>query len=191
MLEARPAPPVIVEASNGRTALAEARIARQQIAIVDYALPELNGLDLIRALKRNVPEMQVLMFTMHDQEDLILSALRAGAKGYVRKSDSVDQLQSAIDALCMNRSYVSCDVPSELLEQALQAKDAVRGTLTSREREVLQLVAEGRINKQIAHILAISVKTVETHRSVLMHKIHCGNTAQLVRYALRNNIVAA
>lgn len=191
LLEARSNPPVIVEASNGRTALAEARVARPQIAIVDYALPELNGLDLIHALKREIPDVQVLVFTMHDREDLVLSALRAGAKGYVRKSDSVAHLLAALEALCINRSYVSCDVSPGLLEQALQTKDIVRGTLTPREREVLQLVAEGRINKQIAYIMDISVKTVETHRSVLMHKIHCGNTAQLVRYALRNNIVSA
>lgn len=191
MLEARSAPHIVVEAANGRSALAEARVFRPHVAIVDYALPELNGLDLIPALKREVPDVQVLIFTMLEREDLILDALRAGAKGYVRKSDSVDQLSAGVDALYANRSYVSCDIPADILKQAQETRHVERGVLTNREREILQLIAEGRINKQIGHILAISVKTVETHRAAMMHKISCGNTAQLVRYALRNNIVAA
>lgn len=191
VLEARPALQVVVDASTGRSALEQARAAAPHLAIIDYTLSELNGLDLTHALMREIPNMQVLMFAMHDREDVVLSAFRAGARGYVRKSDPSEYLLAAVDALSFNRTYVSCGVSPELLEQALQTKQIDRGTLTSREREILQLIAEGRLNKQIANTLGISIKTVETDRSAAMHKLKCTNTAQLVRYALRNDIVAA
>lgn len=191
VLEARPNLQVVAEAADGRTALEEARATQPDIAIIDYSLPELNGLDLTLALKRDVPGIEVLIFTMHDREELVLEVLRAGARGYVLKSDTERHLLAAVDALSIRRPYFSGVVSETLLERFLESSTATQTTLTHREREVVQLIAEGRINKEIAYILDISVKTVETHRATAMHKLKLRTTAELVRYAVRNNIIEA
>lgn len=128
---------------------------------------------------------------MHDREELILEVLRAGARGYVLKSDTERHLLAAIDALSIHRPYFSGVISETLLERFLDSPPTAQATLTHREREVVQLIAEGRINKEIGHILDISVKTVETHRAAAMHKLKLRTTAELVRYAVRNNIVEA
>jgi DNA-binding NarL/FixJ family response regulator len=191
LLETRPNLIVVAEAANGRAALEEARINKPDIAIIDYSLPELNGLDLTLALKREFPKIEILVYTMHNREDLVLDVLRAGARGYVLKSDTERHLLSAVDALSVQRSYFSGIISETLLERALEATRASQAALTHREREVVQLIAEGRINKEISHILQISIKTVETHRASAMHKLKLRTTAELVRYAVRNNIVQA
>ncbi len=180
---------IVGEAAGGRAALEMARETRPDIAVIDYSLPELNGLDLTLALKRELPRIEVLVYTMHDREDLILEVLRAGAKGYVLKSDTERHLLAAIDALSIHRPYFSGAISETLLERFLGSSPAAQVTLTHREREVVQLIAEGKINKEIGHILSISVKTVETHRAASMHKLKLRTTAELVRYAVRNNIV--
>lgn len=180
---------IVAEASRGREALELARETRPDIAVIDYSLPELNGLDLTLALKRELPRIEVLIYTMHDREDLVLEVLRAGAKGYVLKSDTERHLIAAIDALSIHRPYFSGAISETLLERFLGSSPASQITLTHREREVVQLIAEGKINKEIGHILNISVKTVETHRAASMHKLKLRTTAELVRYAVRNNIV--
>lgn len=180
---------IVAEAAGGRAALDLARETRPDIAVIDYSLPELNGLDLTLALKREMPRIEVLVYTMHDREDLILEVLRAGAKGYVLKSDTERHLLAAIDALSIHRPYFSGAISETLLERFLGSSPAAQVTLTHREREVVQLIAEGKINKEIGHILNISVKTVETHRAASMHKLKLRTTAELVRYAVRNNIV--
>jgi len=191
LLETRPNMNVVAEAANGREALEEARVARPDIAVIDYSLPEMNGLDLTLALKREFPNVEVLVYTMHNREDLVLEVLRAGARGYVLKSDTERHLLSAVDALAVHRPYFSGIISETLLERALDASRTSQATLTHREREVVQLIAEGRINKEISYILNISVKTVETHRAAAMHKLKLRSTAELVRYAVRNNIVQA
>ena len=191
LLETRPNMSVVAEAANGREALEEARVAKPDIAVIDYSLPELNGLDLTLALKREFPNIEVLVYTMHNREDLVLEVLRAGARGYVLKSDTERHLLSAVDALAIHRPYFSGIISETLLERALDASRSSQATLTHREREVVQLIAEGRINKEISYILNISVKTVETHRAAAMHKLKLRSTAELVRYAVRNNIVQA
>ena len=151
----------------------------------------MNGLELTRALKQEFPRIEILIYTMHDREDLLVEVLRAGARGYVLKSDSGQHLQSAVEALSLRKPYFSAAISETLLDHYV--KSSVAGsnvaTLTPREREIVQLIAEGKINKQIAHLLDISVKTVETHRAAAMHKLKLGTTAELVRYAVRNNIV--
>lgn len=189
LLETRPNLHVVAEASNGRAALEEARATKPDIAVIDYSLPELNGLDLTSALKREFPRIEVLIYTMHDREDLVLEVLRAGARGYVLKSDTEKHLIAAIDALSIHRPYFSGVISETLLERFLESSPAAQATLTHREREVVQLIAEGKINKEISHILNISVKTVETHRASSMHKLKLRTTAELVRYAVRNNII--
>jgi DNA-binding NarL/FixJ family response regulator len=191
LLETRPNLSIVAEATNGRAALEDARETRPDIAIIDYSLPELNGLDLTLALKREVPRIEVLVYTMHDREDLILDVLRAGAKGYVLKSDTERHLLAAIDALSIRRPYFSGVISETLLERFLDSSPNAQATLTHREREVVQLIAEGKINKEIGYILNISVKTVETHRAAAMHKLKLRTTAELVRYAVRNNIIQA
>lgn len=191
LLETRPNVQIVAEASNGRAALEDARSTRPDIAVIDYMLPELNGLDLTIALKREVPRIEILLYTMHDREDLILEVLRAGARGYVLKSDTERHLLAAIDALSIHRPYFSGVISETLLERFLDSAPTAQATLTHREREVVQLIAEGRINKEVGHLLDISVKTVETHRAAAMHKLKLRTTAELVRYAVRNNIVEA
>jgi DNA-binding NarL/FixJ family response regulator len=190
LLETRGDIRVVAEASTGREALTLARETKPDIAILDYSLPELNGRDLTVELKRELPKIEVLIYTMHDREEMILEVLQAGARGFVLKSDTERHLFAAIDALSVRRPYFSGAISETLLDQYLRSKpQPTFSTLTHREREVVQLIAEGKINKQVAQILDISVKTVETHRSMAMQKLKLRTTAELVRYAIRNNIV--
>jgi DNA-binding NarL/FixJ family response regulator len=183
---------IVGEASNGRQALEIARDKQPDIAIIDYSLPELNGLDLARGMKRVAPRTEILLFTMHDREELVMDVLRAGVRGFVLKSDAEKHLIAAMDALSVRRPYFSGSVSETLLDRFLQSKpEPCASMLTLREREVVQLIAEGRINKEIAHKLDISIKTVETHRASAMHKLKLRTTADLVRYAVRNGIVQA
>jgi len=192
LLETRGNLQVVAEASTGREALAVARDVKPDIAILDYSLPELNGRDLTLELKKEHPRIEILIYTMHDREEMILEVLQAGARGFVLKSDTERHLFAAIDALSIHRPYFSGAISEALLDQYLRSKpQPTFSTLTHREREVVQLIAEGKINKQVAQILDISIKTVETHRHTAMQKLKLRTTAELVRYAIRNNIVEA
>lgn len=180
----------VAEAGDGRTALELAKDTRPDIAIIDYSIPELNGLDLAHALKRQNPRIEILLYTMHDREEIIMDVLRAGVRGFVLKSDAERHLLAALDALSIHRSYFSGAISDTLLDQFLESKPhALASSLTHREREIVQQVAEGRINKEIAHRLNISVKTVETHRASAMRKLKLRTTADLVRYAVRNQLI--
>jgi DNA-binding NarL/FixJ family response regulator len=192
LLETRPDIRVVAEASTGREALRKARETNPDIAIVDYSLPELNGRDLTVELAKALPRVQVLIYTMHEREEMVLDVLRAGARGFVLKSDTERDLLAAVDALSVGRPFFSGTVSETLLTQYLQRKpDELASSLTHREREVVQLIAEGKINKQVAALLHISIKTVETHRATAMQKLKFRTTAELVRYAVRNRIVEA
>lgn len=181
---------VVAEAASGHAAMKAALKTNPDIAIIDYSLPGLNGLDLTLALKRELPRMEILIYTMHARDEIITGILKAGARGYVMKSDSEDHLLAALDALAVRRPYFSGAISEALLEQFLQTnRHLTVGVLTHREREVVQLIAEGNINKQIANALDISVKTVETHRASAMHKLKLRTTADLVRYAIRNSLI--
>ena len=189
LLETEPYYQVVGEAANGREGLEVARQVRPDIAILDYSIPELNGLDLSHALKREFPRIEILLYTMHDREEIIMNVLRAGVRGFVLKSDTEQHLVAALDALSIRRPYFSGAISDTLLEQFLDSKPhALASSLTHREREVVQHVAEGRINKEIAARLNISVKTVETHRASAMRKLKLKTTADLVRYAVRNQL---
>jgi DNA-binding NarL/FixJ family response regulator len=192
LLETKPYFQVIAEAADGRSALSLAKETRPDIAILDYSIPELNGLDLSHALKREFPRIEILLYTMHDREEIIMDVLRAGVRGLVLKSDADNHLLAALDALSIHRSYFSGAVSDALLSQFLESKPhSVAISLTHREREVVQQVAEGRINKEIAFRLCISIKTVETHRASAMRKLKLRTTADLVRYAVRNQLIQA
>lgn len=192
LVESRPNFQVVGEAANGREALELAIATSPDIAILDYSLPELNGLDLSHQLKKHLPRIEILLYTMHDREDVIIEILRAGVRGFVLKSDTERHLIAALDALSIRRPYFSGAISETLLEKFLESKPQPgNSSLTHREREVVQLIAEGRINKEIARLLNISVKTVETHRASAMHKLKLRTTADLVRYAIRNSIIQA
>ena len=190
LVETKPYYQVVAEASDGRIALELAHESIPDIAILDYSLPGLNGLDLAHALRREIPRIEILLYTMHDREEIIMDVLRAGVRAFVLKSDAERHLLAALDALAIHRPYFSGAISETLLDKFLGSKpQEVASSLTHREREVVQQVAEGRINKEIAGVLEISVKTVETHRASAMHKLRLRTTADLVRFAIRNNII--
>ena len=182
---------VVAEAADGKDAVAQAIATKPDVAILAYALPVLSGIEATRQIRQRVPSVEVLIFTMHDNEDLLRQSFSAGARGYVLKSDAQQQLISAVQALAEHRPFFTDRASQVLLETFLTGKSRVEQPLTDREQTLVQLVAEGHTNKQIAQILNITIKTVETHRANIMRKLDLGSTAALVRYAIRNNLVAA
>jgi DNA-binding NarL/FixJ family response regulator len=190
-LESRKDWQIVGEAANGRDALRLTRDTQPDIAILDYSLPQMNGLDLTRAIKHELPRTEIVIYTMHDQENIAAEVLRAGALGYVLKSDPVSHLVSAVEAVARHKPYFSPAIADSVLKNFIKYDLDSQGAnvLTARQREIVQLIAEGKINKQVAHVLGISVKTVETHRAAVMNKLKIKTTAELVRYAVRNSIV--
>lgn len=180
---------VVAEAGCGREALSLANEVKPDIAIVDYGLPEMDGVQLTRSIKQDLPETRVLLYTMHDRESILQDALNAGVNGYVLKSDSASHLISAVEALSRGKAYFSPVFSTTMLDHVQDPHFRHSVVLTPRERDVVKLVAEGRTNKQIVSELGISVKTVETHRAAAMHKLNVNTTAELVLYALRNGII--
>ena len=181
---------VVGEAADGQTALELAITTRPDIAIVDFTLPLINGVDLSKALIRKLPRIEVLMYTMHAQENLINDVFRAGVRAFVLKSDPAANVIAALDALSVHRPYFSVPISDKLLDQLVASKPSSEvSILTDRERQVVQQVAEGYTNREIAPRLGISLKTVETHRGNAMHKLGMRTPADLVRYALRNNMI--
>ncbi|GAA3908300.1 response regulator transcription factor [Sphingomonas limnosediminicola] len=192
LIETKPYYQVVGEASDGRSAIDIANETKPDIAVLDYSIPELNGLGLAQALRRTFPRIEILLYTMHDREEIVMDVLRAGVRGFILKSDAERHLLAALDALSLHRPYFSAAISETLLEKFLQSRPTPHsGSLTQREREIVQQIGEGRINKQIAEVLNISVKTVETHRASAMHKLKLRTTADLVRYAIRNGIIQA
>ena len=181
---------VVGEAADGQSALELAITTRPDIAIIDFTLPLINGVDLSKALIRKLPRIEVLMYTMHAQENLINDVFRAGVRAFVLKSDPATNVIAALDALSVHRPYFSVPISDKLLDQLVASKPSSEvSILTDRERQVVQQVAEGYTNREIAPRLGISLKTVETHRGNAMHKLGMRTPADLVRYALRNNMI--
>ncbi|HEV7258883.1 MAG TPA: response regulator transcription factor [Bosea sp. (in: a-proteobacteria)] len=190
IIESRPGWEVVAEAQDGREALDLALETKPDIAIVDYSIPAMNGAQLTRQICSESPETQVLIFSTHDGDVLIREVLTAGARGFLVKSDADRTILAALDALARRQPYFTAHISETLLKHYLsQPGGGETGTLTPREREVVQLIAEGNSSKEASRILNISLKTVETHRSAVMHKLHLSTTAALVRYAVRNRIV--
>ena len=161
------------------------------MAILDYSLPLINGVEATRQIVARSPGIEILIFTMHDSETLIFDLLKAGARGYLLKSDAGRFLVSAIESLAAHKPFFTARVSETLLDSYLTRAGTAECILTPRERGVIQLIAEGHSNKQIANILTISVKTVETHRAAVMRKLNLSSAAGLVRYAVRNKIIEA
>jgi DNA-binding NarL/FixJ family response regulator len=181
------------EAADGRTAVTLARDLLPDVVVMDLGMPALNGFEATRQLRRSHPTLEVLALSMHESEQLIREVIAAGAQGYVLKNEAGVELLAAIRSLREHRPFFrsrAATAAMEAFQSATRKKRTGRNrALTSRERETLQLLAEGKTNKEAAETLGISVKTVETHRARLMRKLQVDSTAALVRYAIRNNIV--
>ena len=195
-LEEQPGWKVVGEAVTGRQAVELAKQLTPDVAILDLQLPELNGLEATRQLRSAVPSTEVLIFTMHDSEQLIREVLTAGARGYLLKSDASSYIASAVEALAQHRPFFNWKVSETILEGFLRGgaptgEGVLRDPLSAREREIVQLLAEGKSNKQISAHLNISVKTVETHRAMIMRKLDAHSVVDIVRYAVRNKLTSA
>ena len=188
-MEAQPTWEIVAEAADGIEAVTQAFETRPDIAIVDYSLPLLSGIEVTKRIRKRLPETEVLIFTLYDNESLIRKLLQAGARGYLLKSDANAALLTAVEALAAHKPYFTPNLSEALLESFLAHPDHLQFALTPRERGVVQLVAEGHSNKQMANVLNISIKTVESHRSTVMRKLNMSSTASLVRYAVRNRLV--
>jgi DNA-binding NarL/FixJ family response regulator len=189
ILEAHPNWEVVAEASDGKDAINKAAETKPDVAVLDYSLPLINGIEATRQIRARLPKTEVLIFTMHDNEMLLQELLKAGARGYLLKSDAKRHLIGAIESLALHKPFFTAKVSEALLDSFLSQPSREGSTLTNRERGVVQLIAEGHSNKQIASILNISLKTVETHRAAIMRKLNLSSSALLVRYAIRNKIV--
>ena len=188
-LEAQPGWSVVAEAANGKDAVAKAAQVAPDVAIVDYALPLINGIEVTRRIRIRNPETEVLIFTMHDSETLIREMLSAGARGYLLKSDATTFLITAVESLAAHKPFFTGKISETLLESFL-VQGQHGDMLTGRERTVVQLIAEGYTNKEMADILNLSMKTIEAHRASALRKLELKNTAGLVRYAIRNKLVS-
>jgi DNA-binding NarL/FixJ family response regulator len=192
IIEAHAGWEVCCEADNGHAVLDLVREHHPNIAILDVSLPGLNGIAVTRQLRQACPDTEVLLFTMHDDDETVSGGLAAGARGYILKNDGDDQLVSAITALSTHRPYFSSVVSALLLDAAVNDRKKSRlESFTVRELEVAQLIAEGESNKRIARKLGISIKTVESHRAAAMRKAGVRTAAELVRFAIKHNLIQA
>ena len=183
------------EASDGRTALKLARKLRPDVIVMDLAMPEMNGLESTRQIVKELPGTEVLILTMYDSEQLMHEVLKAGARGFVLKSDGAGSIAEAIYHLRRHKPFFTSRAADVMLKSYLEPDATAAGrtatpeSLTPREREVVQLIAEGKSSKEVAGTLGISVKTAETHRANLMRKLDVHSVSEIVRYAIRNRMV--
>jgi DNA-binding NarL/FixJ family response regulator len=186
---------VCAEAGNGREAVEMAKERRPDLVILDLHMPSLNGMEAARQILRDNPQQRILVLTITDSEQMAQELLRIGAKGYVLKSDAATDLVKAVEALQLNRTFFNSGIEQMVLKGYLKGggpsltRTCGVSNLTSREREVVQLLAEGKTTKEVAVALGLSVKTAETHRSNIMRKLELHSISELVLYAIRNDIV--
>jgi DNA-binding NarL/FixJ family response regulator len=178
------------EAREGHEAVRLALELKPDIAIIDIAMPGLDGLEVTRQIKKELPQTEVLIFTMHETENMIRAVIAAGARGYVLKSDAGLKLIESVEALSRHEPYFTPKASGILLEGFIKSygEPDKESILTSRERQIVQLLVAGKVNKEIADVLNISVRTVETHRATIMRKLGINSIVELVLYAIRNNI---
>jgi DNA-binding NarL/FixJ family response regulator len=193
LIENHPGWEVCGEAVDGRDAVQKARELRPDLALLDVGMPNLNGLDAARRILDIAPQTRVLILTMHESEQVVREVLEVGARGFLLKSDAARDLVSAVQALQRRTTFFTSSVAEMVLNGFLDRRgDTPRLTkdrLTPREREVVQLLAEGKSSKEVAVVLDLSVKTAETHRTNVMRKLDLHSVADLVRYAVRNHLV--
>lgn len=179
---------VVGEASDGQEVLRLAQTLFPDVAVLDLAMPNLNGIDTCRQLTRDVPKTKSILLTMHADDHYVLEALQAGFKGYVLKNKAPEDLVNAVREVARGGVYMSADVSLTVTQAYLNQTDLAASPLSNRERQVLQLIAEGKTTKEVAAILNVSVKTAETHRTRIMEKLDIHGTAGLVRYAIRKGL---
>jgi len=189
---------VCAEVESGREAVQAVERLRPEIAVLDMTMPELNGLEATRQIKKIAPETEVLIFTGHETEELVHQVFEAGARSYILKTDGKAQLEAALRSLAEHKPYFTTQIGEILFSKLLNKKKGIAndesatvGRLTDREREIVQLLVEGKSNKEVADVLGISVKTTETHRAAIMRKLQLKAFSELVRYAIRNHIISA
>ncbi len=195
LLESQPGWEVCGEAGTGREALQKAKQLKPDVIVLDITMPDLDGLQATRQILRAAPKAEVLILSMHESEQVVREVLDAGARGYVMKSDAARDLVAAVDALGRHKPFFSAKVSELILRDFLDRHgesstyDPHPAALTPREREIIQLLSEGKSNKEVAASLGISSKTVQVHRTNLMRKLGLHSLTDLVHYAIRNNIV--
>jgi len=196
LLQAHPGWEVTAEAANGREAIELARKLKPNVAVLDVTMPEVGGLDATRQILKSVPRVEILILTMHDSEELVREVLNAGARGYVLKTDTGRDLVRAVEAVSEHKPFFTSKI-SEIVLDGFLKRDREPGpvkvrtsALTSRELEVIHLLADGKSNKEVAVALGISTKTAEAHRINIMRKLSLHSIAEVVRYAIRNQLLA-
>jgi two-component system, NarL family, response regulator NreC len=192
LIEHEPGWQVCGVAANGLEAVHMAKKMKPHVVVLDMSMPDLDGLEALREIKRALPSTEVVIFSAHHSEKVIEQLFEAGAKSYIQKSDAGRYLVAAIKSLAEHKPFFTREISQILFAKFTDAPENTDGqqrTLTSREREVVRLLAKGTSNKEIAAILGISVRTAETHRAALMRKLGLDSLAGVVRYAIRNNIV--
>ncbi|MEI6166082.1 MAG: response regulator transcription factor [bacterium] len=197
LLESQAGWQICGEAVNGRQAVELARQLKPDITVMDVTMPELNGLDATRQILKDRPKTEVLILTVHESEQLVSEVLATGARGYILKGDTTRLLFTAIEAIAQHKPFFTGAASEVVLGgylrpvQPVQKEGLVLPRLTAREREIVQLLTEGGSNKEVAVALGISIKTVDAHRANVMHKLNLHSVTELVRYAIRNHIIAA
>jgi DNA-binding NarL/FixJ family response regulator len=193
LLETQPGWKIVSEVTNGHDAVEKATELSPQVAILDVGMPRLNGMDAAALIFKASPKTRILILTMHSAEDLIRQTLKAGASGFVLKSDAERDLIAAVDALLHNKTFFTAAASDVILANlrgtGSKPSRSSGGRLSVREREIVQLLAEGKSNKEVAAVLNISTRTVENHRAKTMEKLKLRSFGELVRYAIRNRIV--
>ncbi len=186
---------VVAEAANGREAVQKAVQLKPDVAVLDIGMPELDGVEAVRQIREAVPETKLLVLTMHESDQMVQRALDAGAHGYILKSDLTDSLPKAVKAVVEGKRFLTPKVSEIVLDGFLKTRSRHRqgeragSRVSPRELEIIRLLAEGKTNKEIAGLLGIAVRTVETHRSKIMLKLGLHSLAELIHYALRHGIV--
>ena len=183
---------VVAQAADGIEAIEKAEATRPDVVVADLSMPRLGGVEVVRRLREKLPGTRVLVLTMHQEDEYVLQAVRAGASGYLVKDSAAAELLTAVRSLHAGRSHFGPQASRALAEQVQHPERSAAdpyGSLTAREREVLHLIAEGLTTKEIARKLDISVKTAENHRGRVLDKLDVRNTAELVRYALRKGLL--
>jgi DNA-binding NarL/FixJ family response regulator len=197
MLDAQRDCQVVGEASDGRQAVAMTKDLGPDVVILDIAMPALNGLEATRQILKTRPQTKILILTMHESDSVIREVLDAGARGYILKTDAGRDLVTAVESLRRNKTFFTSRVSQMILDGFLKGdtrpQDPETGAirLTPRQREIVQLLAEGKSSKEVAVALNLSVKTAETHRANIMRKLDCHSVSEVVRYAIRNKIIEA
>jgi DNA-binding NarL/FixJ family response regulator len=197
LLVSHPGWEVVGEAKTGREAVVQAEELKPDIIVIDISMPELNGLEAARKIHKDFPKIGILILTVHFSDQLLTDIVEAGARAYIMKSDADRDLVSAVEALTTRRTFFTA-CAAEILLNGYSKDNSVpdpqshlRHRLTAREREIVQLLAEGKTSKEVASVLGISVKTAETHRANIMRKLEIHSVSEVVRYAVKNQIIEA